>query len=270
MIDMTIMRDAKGPKKDERQTTKRALLVVMAGALGLGVAFIAVTLLLSSCSASVSSTIKTDGSARISIQAEVPAGLAAKFRKLADSGSNSAEIGPFFDIEAVRKAIADRPSLDIVELSRPSADSIRAVVFARSLEALAASPDIKSSGLLVFSRGPGWAECRFRLEQGKAKAIASFFPGIDPYLMDALSPPALEEDPVTVSEYETMLKSVLGEKTMPALESAALSLSISAPSEVIGSGGGELSGSTLAAQIPIIDALALERPIELWIRWKTQ
>ena len=218
----------------------------------------------------MSSAIKADGSARISIQAEVPASLAAKFRKLADSGSSSAKVGPFFDIEAVRKAITARPSLGIVELSRPNADSIRAVVSARNLEELAASPDIKGSGLLAFSRGPGWAECRFRLERGKAKAIASFFPGIDPYLMDALSPPALEEDPVTVSEYKTMLKSVLGEKTMPALESATLSLSISAPYEVIGSGGGVLSGSTLAAKIPIIDALALEKPIELWIRWKTE
>jgi shikimate kinase len=93
-------------------------------------------------------------------------------------------------------------------------------------------------------------------------------PGIDPNLLDALSPPALEEDPVTVEEYKTMLKTVLGEKAMPAMEAAAIKLSITAPGVVIGSGGGSLSGSTLSAKLPIIDLLVLEKPIEVWIRWR--
>jgi hypothetical protein len=88
--------------------------------------------------------------------------------------------------------------------------------------------------------------------------------------MDALSPPALEEDPVTVDEYRTMLASILGERAMPAMEAASLDLSISAPGEVIGSGGGILSGSTLATKVSLIDVLVLEKPIELWMRWKVK
>jgi hypothetical protein len=240
----------------------------------LGASLLASAILLGSCSASISSAIWADGGARISIQAEVPAPLAAKFRKLAAAGgrpgtSGAASEGPFFDAAAIRKSVAARPGLSLVELSQGGPDSIRAELSARSLEELAASPDLKGSGLISLSRGPGWTEFRFRLERGGAKALATLFPGIDPYLIEALSPPALEEDPVTLAEYRTMLKSVLGDKAMAAMDSASLRLSLSAPGAVIGSGGGSLSGSALTANIPIIEALALEKPIELWLRWKS-
>jgi hypothetical protein len=55
---------------------------------------------------------------------------------------------------------------------------------------------------------------------------------------------------------------------MPAMEGAMVSLTLSAPGTVIGSGGGSLSGSTLSAKIPLIQALTLEKPIEIWLRWK--
>jgi hypothetical protein len=217
----------------------------------------ALCILLVACSASVSSVIRSDGGARISVQAEVPAPLAAKLRKFGAAGS-SASTGPFFDTAAIRKSIDARPAFTLIEIAQPSPDSIRVEVSARSLEELAASPDLKGSQLITMSRGAGWAELRFRLKRGGAKALAALFPGIDPYLMDALSPPALEEDPVTV----------LGEKAMPAMEGAMVSLALSAPGTVIGSGGGSLSGSTLTAKIPLIQALTLEKPIEIWLRWK--
>jgi hypothetical protein len=239
-------------------TVKHSFLMVVAGAL---------CLFLASCSASVFSAIRADGGARIAVQAEVPAPLAVKLRKLGAAGS-SAPVGSFFDTAAIRKSIAARPVLTLIELAQPKPDSIRVEVSARSLEELAASPDLKDSGLIAMSRGAGWAELRFRLERGGAKALAALFPGIDPYLLDALSPPALEEDPVTADEYRTMLKSVLGEKAMPAMETAMVSLTLSAPGTVIGSGGGSLSGSTLTAKIPLIQALTLEKPIEVWLRWK--
>jgi hypothetical protein len=248
---------------------KRALLIIAAGALCLGAAFLAATLLLSSCSASVASDIKADGGARLSIRAEIPGALSAKLRKLASAGSSSATAAPFFDAAAIRKSVADRPGLSLDELSAPSPDSVRIELTARSLEDLVASPDLKGSSALALSRGPGWTELRVRLERGDAKALAALLPGIDPYLMEALSPPALEEDPVTLAEYRTMLKSVLGEKAMPAMEAAALSLSLTAPGTVLSSGGGSLSGTTLSARIPIVEALALEKPIEIWLRWKT-
>jgi hypothetical protein len=261
--------------RESTKQSKRALPLIVAGALCIGVAFVVATLFLASCSASVSSVIKADGGARISVHAEIPTALAAKFRKLSAIGSSSSDVSssaaatPLFDAAALRKAIAARPGLAIVDLSQPSMDSINVELTARSLEELAASPELKGSGIVAITRGSGWTECRVTLERGGAKAISALLPGMDPRLMEALSPPFLEEDPVSLAESKTMLKSVLGEKVMPSLEAAAISFSLTAPGPVLSSGGGALSGNTLTATIPVIEVLALEKPIAIWLRWKT-
>jgi hypothetical protein len=254
--------------RDAESRVKRTAIIIAAGALCLGAAFLAATLLLASCSASVSSIIKSDGSARVSIEAEMPAAIAAKLRKLASIGDSSQSRGQLsiFDTEAIRKSLASRPGVEIVELSQPKPDSIHLVLVARDLRDLAESPDSPSPGILAIERGSASTECRFSLKRGKA--LASLLSGIDPGLMDALSPPALEDEPLSLDEYKTMLKSVLGEKAMPAMETAALRLSITAPGKVLASGGGSLSGSTLTATIPIIEILVLEKPIDAWLRWK--
>jgi hypothetical protein len=256
--------------RDEDKRAKHTVLIVAAGAFCLGAVFLAATLILAACSASVSSAIKADGSARISIEAEIPTVIAAKFRKLANAGgsSQSSVQLSIFDVEAIRKSLIARPGVDVVELSQPKPDSIHLVLAVRNLKDLAASPDFESSGILGIERGQASTECRFRLEHGKAKALTALFSGIDPNLMDALSPPALEEDPLSIAEYETMLKSVFGEKAMPAMEAAAIKLSITAPGKVLSSGGGSLSGSTLTATIPVLEILVLEKPVEVWLRWK--
>lgn len=248
--------------------TKRSLFMVFTAAFCLGAAFLVVALLFASCSTQASSVIKADGSARISVSAEIPEALAARLRKLASAGGSSTPPA-FLDEGAIRSAIAKRPGLSILSLEKKGPYSLKLELSARSLEELAASPDIKKAGLLSISKGQGWTECRFRLTRGPNGALSTLMPGLDPDLLDAISPPALEEDPVTVAEYKTMLRSVLGDKAMPAMEEAALKLSIAAPGAVLDSGGGSLSGSTLSARLPIIELLVLEKPVELWIRWKS-
>jgi hypothetical protein len=263
---MVVTRDTRKPGKAEGSPSRKTLLVIVAGAACLGAAFLAIALLLSSCSGSLSAGLRKDGGARISLQAEVPPLLAAKFRSFAQAGG--AGSGALFDAAAIRSSIAARPALSLIDLSQGSPDSLRLELSVRSLEELAASPDLAGSGLLSLSKGPGWAECRLTLSRGSAKALGTLFPGLDPQLMQALSPPALEEDPVTEAEYRTMLKSILGSKAMPAFDAAALSLAFTAPGPVIESGGGTLSEGRLSARIPVIKVLTLERPIELWLRWR--
>jgi hypothetical protein len=263
---MVVTRDTRKSGKAEGSPSRKTLLVIVAGAACLGAAFLAIALLMSSCSGSLSARLRNDGGARISLQAEVPPLLSAKLRSFAKAGGGSS--GSLFDATAIRSSIAARPALSLIDLTHGSPDSLGLEISVRSLEELAASPDLAGSGLLSLSKGPGWAECRLTLSRGSAKALGSLLPGIDPQLMQALSPPALEEDPVTEAEYRTMLKSILGSKAMPALESAALSLSFEAPGPVIESGGGKLMENRLSARIPVIKVLTLEKPIELWLRWK--
>jgi hypothetical protein len=267
---MRIKREKSAPIGDSGRETKRVLLIICAGAFCIGVAFLATAVLFSACSAHTSTVIRADGGAVISVQASIPEAIAVKFRKLAsiDGSSSPGAAGSFFDAAAIRSSLEKKPGVSVLSLEQSGPNSIHLELSVRSLDEIAASPDLKNTGVLTLSRSPLWTECRFHLARGKASALSSLMPGIDPNLLDALSPPALEEDPVTAEEYKTMLKTVLGETAMPAMEAAAIKLNITAPGEVIDSGGGSLSGSTLSTKLPIIDLLVLEKPIDVWIRWK--
>lgn len=226
--------------------TPRSIIAVMAIALVLGAAFLLLTIGLSSCATSVVGSIAPEGSARLSIDMSIPAPLADKLRRL----SQSADRAPLFDESAIRKSFENRPGVELLSLSRPSSDAIRAVVSVRSLADLAYSPDLRGSNLVTVSSGPDWTELRVRLERGHAATLAKLFPGVDTYTIDALSPPALEQDPVTVADYRSMLTSVLGERIMPALESARARISLTVPGSVIDSGEGSSWGTLWMSRFP--------------------
>jgi len=264
---MVLKRLSRGTGEEEGLGPRRTLLFVTLGALCIGAAFLAAAILLASCAGSVSSLIRADGGAQVAIQAQIPPALSAKFRAFAAAGGSGSG-GPSFDMAAIRRSIAARPGLSLIELAQPTPDSMRMVLGVKSLEELAAAPDIAGTGLLAYSAGQDWVECRIRIDHASAKTLVALFPGIDPRLMDALSPPALEEDPVSEAEYRSMLASILGSKAMPALDAAAIELSLTAPGEVLASGGGKLVDRTLTARLPAIRLLALERPVEIWLRWR--
>ncbi|HTX73223.1 MAG TPA: hypothetical protein VMC79_10400 [Rectinemataceae bacterium] len=222
-------------------------------------------LVLGSCASSVAAALGPDGGASISVSAAVPALVASKLRALAQTG----ETAPLFDLAAIRRSLAKEAGVSVLSLSSGSPNSLQANFSVASLSRLAASPELQNTALLTPERGPGWTGIRIRLERGEASALAKLFPGIDPYILDALSPPALEQDPVSADEYRTMLTSVLGQKAMSELDSTRVSVSLTAPATVLESGGGELHGKTLELSLPIIDILVLEKPVEFWLRWKS-
>lgn len=258
--------------RSDEYPLRRKVLVVLLVALCLGAGFMALILFLGSCSSGLSASLGRDGGCKVEFRVTTPAPIAAKLRKLEQSGGTPASANsPLFSSEALRASIASKPGLRLIELAQPDSNSLQGAVSVRSLPELASSPELAGSGLLSYTTGTGWTELRVRIARGQSGALSALLPGMDPYLLEALSPPALEEDAegISAAEYRTMLKSVLGEKAMPAMEEAAVSLAIVAPGPVLASGGGKLEGSALSVKIPVIDALVLEKPIEFWIRWKT-
>jgi hypothetical protein len=245
----------------------RGAVLALFSALAAEAALMA-TVLLTACSSSLAATLRPDGSAALSIQADIPSPLAARFRALSGGGRKDAKPLPLFDAEAIRESIAKRPYLAISSLSVPNPDSLRAEIAIKKVVDLAQAEEIKKSGLVSVAAGPGWTELRIRLDRGGASASIALFPGIDPYLIDALSPPVLEDEPLTAVEYRMNLKTILA-SAMPAMEAAAITVSLAAPGQVLSSGGGALAGNVLTTKIPIIDALVLEKPIEFWIRWRS-
>ncbi len=216
----------------------------------------------SSCAGTA--TINSNNSARINIRAEIPAPLGAKLRSLSGKSASS----PLFDIAGMQSAIRNKPYLKPLSLGAPGPNMFEGSIEISDLGRAFEAGGLTKRGIATLEKGPGWTELRVHLSRGQGRALLQLFPGIDEDLIDALSPPALDDEPLSRADYVTMLKSLLGSKAMASLESSALELSASAPSALIDSEGGNASGQTLKVKLPLLDLLCLEHPITIRLRWK--
>lgn len=218
-----------------------------------------------SCAGKVDMELGSGGDAKIAIKSEFPAALAARIR---DFGKIPADTY-LFDTVAARASLQARPGVKVESIEAPNRDTITAVVRASDLARLATEGDIAEAKLVKLTKDKAWTELRVSLSRENAGKVYALIPGVDKRLVESLSPPALEEDPVTSAEYRMNLETaVIGKKAMPSFDMAGIDLSIKAPGPIIASGGGTVSGSTFRARLKLFDILTLEKPVELWIRWK--
>ena len=223
---------------------------------------------LGSCSSTAGLAIRADRSAVLSVSVDFPAAVEARLRSLSGAGASSGVPRPLVDSSAVSAAALSR-GMSVVESATPDARSYRGAFSIGNLEGFVSSdPDLAASGALTFARGPGWASLTVMVTRANAAAVVGLFPGIDEELLEALSPPALYDLPVTVAEYRSMLAALLGRAAAEAIDASAFSLSITVPGPIMRSEGGVASGRTLGFSMPALDAMTLEEDVRLFIQWK--
>jgi len=220
--------------------------------------------ILSACSGSVGAAFAADGGARVSVSLDMPKELSLRIKKLAGRKAES----PLFDLAAIRASATSRKGISIIALSSPNPDSVRAEFSVADVSAFAASAKLADGGVLLVSSQADKIEVKLRLERGTAQELIALFPGIDPALLEALSPPAFGESTLTAAEYRETLSALLGKKNLPEIEAAAIDLRLTAPKPLLASSGGKQEGTSLVAKLPLIDLLVLEKPIELSLSWR--
>ncbi|MGB4572957.1 MAG: hypothetical protein WBH97_09055 [Rectinemataceae bacterium] len=226
--------------------------------------------ILGSCSGAVDVLVRNDSSARVAVRLEVPAVLSQRVRQFGQIPATA----PLFDSASVRKEFGVRKTIHLIDVAVPDDDSMTSVLWVPDLKAFADDKSLAPSGLLGYTAipasgdAPALRELRVRLSRQNAVAAFSLFPGLDGRLVESLSPPALEKDPVSALEYRMNLETVIiGKKSMPAFDACNVEMTFTAPRSIIASGGGTAAGQTFKVRIPIFDLLTLEKPVEFWMRW---
>lgn len=223
--------------------------------------------LLSSCAAGLSLAVNPDGSGTLAVDARIPDAAAARLRSFAAAGSPDADAAaPLFDSGAVRRETALR-GLAAVYAETPSPNRFLASFSFRSLADLAADPELAKAGILQVESKAGVSSLAFRLSRDNARYLPLLFPGLDPYILEALSPPALDPYPVTAGEYREMLQALLGTAALKELESAEIRVQVRAPGPVVRHAGGAVSDRTFTAILGLMDILVLEKPAEFSLAW---
>jgi hypothetical protein len=137
---------------------------------------------------------------------------------------------------------------------------------------IASDPRMRDSGLLRYESGQGWASLRMTVTNTNASVLIDLFPGLDPDLLEALQPPALFYNPVSTAEYRSMLGALMGRTAAGALDSTSLSLNLILPGAIMESSGLTLPGGSsprsASFTVAVVDALVLEKPIDIYLKWQ--
>lgn len=219
-------------------------------------------LALSACAASMSVSIKHDRSATAAVRIELPGEVAAKLAQLRGDPAGSAL--PLVDPGLVRSGAADQ-GIRVVEARALGERGFSGVFEIADLGAFAA----RSLGAVTVATTATGGSLSVAVDRSNAAELFALFPGIDPYLVEALSPPALDGSDLTRAEYREMLGALLGTKSLPAVDAAAVDLAVELPGTPIASGtlGFVVTGRSAKASVKLLDLLVLERPITLKVSW---
>ena len=236
--------------------------------LALGVALLVASVAgLAGCSADTGLLLKSDGSAVLSAQFELPEVVEQRLRSLAGAAEDG---GSFFDVQAVTLMMLTR-GFSVQESRSPSPRSYVGVFSIEDFEFfLDNDPDIAAAELFRVVSGPGWRELRVTIDRSNAQDLVKMFPGVDMQLLESLSPPALFDLPISRSDYHSMLAALLGRAAIVAIDGGRFNLTIQTPGRIIDATGGAIQADRrgLVFSLPVLDAMVLEQAVHIRIRWQ--
>jgi hypothetical protein len=206
-------------------------------------------------------SIEAQGGARLELADEVPPALAAKLRKLSSIPQDRA----LFSQGAAAKQ--GGKGIKLLSFSTPTPDSFVASLGIDDLAALAARKDLAQTQAIALSSKAGRQTLALHLERGNCRPLLDLMPGLDPGLIEALSPPALDPEPLSRAEYRSMLAGLLGEKATASLEAAKVEIEVLTPSPILASSGGRAMGRSFKIELSSLDLLVLEKPLDFSITW---
>ncbi len=223
-----------------------------------------------SCTGRLEASIRNDLSARMALRLEIPEMLAARVRQLGSISSKAY----LFDTVRLKEEFSGRTSIFLVDVSTPSTDSLTSVIWVPDIAAFTSDTSLVPEGMISLRRippagaEPGKRELSINLTRENAAKAYSIFPGLDGKLLDSLSPPALDKEPISSADYRMNLETVIiGKKSMPAFDACSLDITITAPKTIASAKGGSIQGQIFKARLPLFDLLTLEKPIVLSLSW---
>ncbi len=238
--------------------------------LAIAIAVALLALSATSCSGTLDATLKSDGSVRAAVRLDIPDALSERVRQLVGLSPKD----PLFSTDAIRNQFLGRTSIMLVDVSSPTPDILTSVVWVQHLDTLIADTSLVPPGMIVYKKIPAQGsnsamrELSINLSKENAPYMLKLFPGVDTRIIDSLSPPALESEPVSADEYRLNLEQVIiGKKNMPAFDACAIDIVITAPKTISSASGGAFSGPVFRAKLPLFTLLTMEKPISFSLRW---
>lgn len=224
------------------------------------VAFGTLSLLLASCSFSMTATLRSDNQIEISYSGAVKPKMAELLTGF--NSSPGAKNSPLISAVSVSASLQK-----IAELSRISVKETEAQTLVGSL--WITDPEKLSHRFPVVSHqlGPGESVLIFTISKESAPQLLSLFAQDVRDYLDALMAPVVSGENMSNAEYLSLVSSVYGKTIAQEIESSRLALDIKVPGKISKVIGGAAAGSRASFSISLVDLLVLQKPLIYQVHW---
>jgi hypothetical protein len=231
---------------------------------------VTVTLLLGfpSCASRINGSLMGDGQADLGINAELKPGMSALIGRFAALSGTAKPDAPVLDGPSLAASMSKAPGIASVSFTNKTPSSIEGPVKISRINDFLSSG--RASGFISFeqqnSAGEGYCAVTFNLASGP-QILGLISAEISMYL-NALMAPIATGEKMTKAEYLGLVASVYGKGIADEISSSSIRASVNFPGTIQRVKGGTFSGKRADFNIPLLDILVLETPLNYEVVWK--
>lgn len=224
-----------------------------------------------SCAATLNGSLAVNGSGDLSLRASLEPRMSALIRSFAavSLGAEAARNRPVIDGPAIARSMAAAPGITEVSFTNTGPSAIEGPIkISRMDEFLALPGNQGGNRFIIYEQIPsGRGRLALSLDRGSGpKLLALISPEVVDYLSVLMAPVATGE-PLTKGEYLVLVSSIYGKGVADEITAAKIRALIDFPGPISSVRGGTYTGRRAVFEVPLLDLLVLESPLNYEIRW---
>jgi len=220
-----------------------------------------------SCASQINGSLTGDGQADLNIRARLEPKISDFIRRLS-AASGTAAPDTLLNGPEMAKSMSNAPGVASVTLKNTSPSSIEGPVKISRISDFLSSGQV--SGLISFEQknASGEGVCAVNLSLASGPWLLSLLsPEITGYL-SALMAPIATGEALTKAEYLALVGSFYGKAIADEISGSSIRASVNFPGAIQSVKGGTFTGKRADFEIPLIDILVLETPLNYEVVWK--
>jgi hypothetical protein len=220
-----------------------------------------------SCSAQINGRLAQDGSGNIQLQAGLEPNMAGLIRSFRGLGGGAASTGPLLNAESLNRSLRSAPGVASAALRNSGQEKIEGTIGISRIGDLLSAGDNR---FIRYEAPSGAAPGRMGIHLDRSLG-PRILPLISPEALDylsALMAPVATGEALTKTAYLALVESVYGKGISAEIASSRVRAVIEFPGQVQSVKGGAASGREARFDVPLLDILVLETPLDYEVTWK--
>jgi hypothetical protein len=223
-----------------------------------------------SCAATINGSLAVNGSGELNLRASLESRTSALIRSFSavSLGPEAARNRPVIDGPAIARSMAAAPGIAEVSLINIGPSTIEGPIKISQMNEFLTLPGNQGGNrFILYEQTPAGGRLALSLDRGSGpKLLALISREVADYLSVLMAPVSTGE-PLAKGEYLGLVTSVYGKGVADEIAAAKIRAFIDFPGPINEIRGGTYTGKRAVFEVPLLDLLVLETPLNYEIRW---